>query len=98
MTPEQLEKSAKELREIIKSKIERREAYKSRRADPMRVSMPLRDRVEHLFFMCDEIEKLTREKKVEDATRMLGFVQGAVWSLFPVCLDVVDDVTRPLGV
>ena len=41
----------------------------------------LHERIQHLMWMCDEVEYFLKEEKVEKAMRWLGFIQGAFWIL-----------------
>lgn len=48
----------------------------------------------HLRWVCQEVPKLYQANKIEKAMRWYGFLQGALWALAIVDLEMLKDDNR----
>lgn len=54
--------------------------YIARRCDPAGAANGY-EQAAHMLWMCDEIQAMVGEGKLEKAFRWLGFIQGAMWAM-----------------
>jgi len=97
MTPEKVIEATRNMAAMVRSALETNQSITAHRVDSAKVNPTRFERLRHLFFMCDEIEKFVEEGEMYKAMRWLGFIQGMVWLMLPISIDALKDINRPLA-
>jgi hypothetical protein len=95
MTDEKVLEVVQKIREIIRSRYPDLQSFRHKQLKlnspgPTHKAMAC----EHLLHCCTEIPEMLKEDK-EKAMRWLGFVQGALWSLFGMSVEELAEMNRP---
>lgn len=83
-----------EVIDIYKETLEKLEA-KPERHEIDGVPLTRKEKLNHCYWMINEIESFLKEDRIEKAFRWLGFVQGILWSARLYTIPELADHNRP---